>query len=338
MSQHKKLERILDLLVNEEADKAEELLHNLVVEKARNIYEGLVNEEDEDDDDMDDEVEESIGGGAKQDFMSEVEADKDDIEADELQDGEVGDDEDYGDSEGGDEFGGDEFGGDEEGGEFGDEFGGEEMPVEDKVEDLEAQLAELRAEFEQLMGDEMEEPYHDEEDFAGEYGDEMGGDEMEMDMVGGEGGLGDEMEEAYYESRKAKAKRVAEATKLQDNVPDPGMSKEGKLAGTGKHSKSGATGTESPYTKAPTKSLNGAKPTDFTKGAAGGEYNGPKGGDSESAKDDTPSSNIDVTHKQAGDGKLGGQTGEGKHVGTGKGSKSGATQTKSPLSTAPKHP
>lgn len=308
MSQHKKLERILDLLVNEEADKAEELLHNLVVEKARNIYESLVNEEDVEDEDLDEEeVDESIGGSAREDFMGEIEAEKNDIEADELQDGEVGDEGyDEVDFEGGDELEGD--------------FEGEELEVEDRVEDLEAQLSELRAEFEQLMSDELEEPNHDAEDFAGEYGDEAELDGAEV-AFGGE-------EEAYIES-------IEEATKLQDNVPDPGMSKEGKLAGTGKNSKTGATGTEAPYTKAPTKSLNGADPVDFTKGSEGGEHKGPFGGDAETAKDDTPSSNIDVKQSDVGAGE---QSAEGKFVGTGKNSKSGQTQTKSPLSKAPKHP
>ena len=302
MTQHKKLERILDLLVNEEADKAEELLHNLVVEKARNIYESLVNEEDDEDEVTADEVDESIGGSAREDFMGEIEAEKGDIQADELQDGEVGGDEGYQDDLS-----------DE------DDIEGDEIPVEDKVEDLEAQLSELRAEFEQLMSDELEEPNHDEDDFAGEYGNDEGT----------EVAFGDEDEGGFP---------LGEATKLSDNVVDPGMNKEGKLAGTGKHSKTGATGTASPHTKAPTKSLNGSKPVDFTKGATGGEYNGPNGGDSETAKDDTPSSNIDVKHTQAADGKLGGQSTEGKFVGTGKNSKSGQTQTKSPLSTAPKHP
>jgi len=303
MSQHKKLERILDLLVNEDTKEAEELLHNLVVEKARNIYESLVNEEDEEDETMDEEMcDESIGGEAKDDFMGDVEADKDDIEADELQDGEVGDD---------------DFDGDFEG----DMDSDEELDIEDKVEDLEAQLAELRAEFEQLMSDELEEPYHDAEDFEGDY-EVDGEEEVEVDSE-------EDEDEFSFES-------LEEATQLQDKVADPGMSKEGKLAGTGKNSKTGATGTQSPYTNAPSKSINGANPVDFTKGKAGGEYTGPAGGDSEKAKDDTPSSNIDVKHAQAGDGKLGGQTGEGKFVGTGKGSKSGATQTKAPLTKAPK--
>lgn len=315
MSQQKKLEQILDFLVNEDVEKAEELLHDLVVEKARNIYEELVNEEDEDEEDMDEAMDESIGGDMKQDFTRDVRTAKEDIEADELQDGEVEVEFD-GEIEDGEE--GEEMDFDADG-EF-DDHEEEHMDVEDKVEDLESQLEELRAEFEQLMAAELDEPHHDEGDFEVD-----GEDEFEVD---GEA----EME---FEPEVEEGRYVGEATKLQDNVPDAGMGKEGKLTGTGKNSKSGATQTQSPYTKAPAKSIDGAKPVDFGKGSTGGEYTGPKGGDADSAKDDTPSSNIDVDQKDVNHGA---QTTDGDFVGTGKNSKKGATNTKSPLSTAPKKP
>lgn len=314
MSQQKKLEQILDFLVNEEAEKAEELLHDLVVEKARNIYEELVNEEDDEQDEMDEEMDESIGGDMKQDFTGEIETARGNIQAEELQDGEVEVDVDGYDDEEEVEADG-EFDFNADGVE--DEHEEDHEDVGEKIDDLSAQIEELTAQFQAVMaGDEFEEPAFDaapEDEFAVDG-------EVEMDFD-----AEPEVDEMY----------MGEATKLQDPVTDPGMSKEGNLAGTGKHSKTGATGTESPYTKAPTKSIDGAKPVDFTKGAAGGEQNGPAGGDSETAKDDTPSSNIDVTQK---DVKNGEQTGEGDFVGTGKNSKKGAVNSKSPLSTAPKKP
>jgi len=56
-----KFEQLLDLIVNEEHDKANELFHEIVVEKSREIYENLIAEEMEDDveESMDDDVEES---------------------------------------------------------------------------------------------------------------------------------------------------------------------------------------------------------------------------------------------------------------------------------------
>ena len=40
-----KFEQLLDLLINEEQDKAEALFHEIVVEKSRDIYEGLADSE-----------------------------------------------------------------------------------------------------------------------------------------------------------------------------------------------------------------------------------------------------------------------------------------------------
>lgn len=47
-----KFEKLLDLLVNEEMDQANELFHEIVVEKSREIYENLIAEEAEDDEEM----------------------------------------------------------------------------------------------------------------------------------------------------------------------------------------------------------------------------------------------------------------------------------------------
>jgi len=290
MSQQKKLEQILNLLVNEEMGQAEDLLHELVIEKARYIYEELVNDEDEDEEEM----EESIGGDMRQGFTNEVSDAEDDIETDELQDGEV---------EAGDEEG--------EEGDFGGE---EELSTEEKVEDLEVQLADLRAEFEQLMSDELEEPYHDEGDFEGDYGDEG---EVDVDF----GSAGDEEMELV----DSYSRRLGEATKFSDDV-SVDMGKEGKLVGAGSKS-AGATGTQSPYTKAPSKVVDGAKPVNFSKGS------GESGGSTPSSKDDTPSDNIDAPQKNVADTA---QKGEGGYVGTGKGTPKGAQNNRSLLSPAPK--
>jgi hypothetical protein len=46
MTQHtNKFEQLLELLINEENDKAQALFHEIVVEKSRDIYEGLAETE-----------------------------------------------------------------------------------------------------------------------------------------------------------------------------------------------------------------------------------------------------------------------------------------------------
>ena len=288
------LEQVFYLLDNGDIEKADELLHEYIVERGRMIYEEVVNDEDESEEDL----EEAIGGEGDdfEDFTQDIEADKEDIETDELNDGMVDDSEEEGEEE------------------------GEEEELEDKVEDLESQLEELRAEFDRLISAELEEPNHEPEDFGldGEEGEEDGeeGEEMEFEF-------GDE-EDGELEKMEA----IEEATKLQDEV-SVDMSKEGKLAGTGKNSKTGATNTEAPFTKSPGKSVDGSDPVDFTKG--GDE----KGGKGDSAKDETPSDNIGENPSNVSAGE---QKEEGKFVGTGKNSKKGKVNAKSPLSSAPKKP
>ena len=60
-----KLEQVLEYLINEEEEKARDLLHTVFVEKARSIHESLIEDEDEDieealeDDTAEEEVDES---------------------------------------------------------------------------------------------------------------------------------------------------------------------------------------------------------------------------------------------------------------------------------------
>lgn len=121
MSHREKLEQVLELLINEEHEAASELLHSVIVEKARGMYEELVDED--------------FGGDEKEDFADEIESDKEEIESDEIFDDEDEDE-------------------DEEGEEEDSEEPAEEEEVEDRLEDVEASLAELRAEFDALMGEE----------------------------------------------------------------------------------------------------------------------------------------------------------------------------------------
>lgn len=244
MSHREKLEQVLELLINEETDAASELLHTVIVEKARTMYEDLVDED--------------FGGDEKEDFAGEIEADKEEIESDEIYDNEEG----------------------EEGEEISDEPASEEE-VEDRLEDVEANLAELQVQFDQIVNG--EEGVEDE--FAG---DEIAGDEgfgdIEVDAV-------DDAEYAEEGMYEEVIDELDEATKLQDEVADTGQGQEGKLAGTGKQSKIGATGKESMFTKAPSKADHGGKPHETGKG---GDESTVKVGEGE---DNTPTSNIDVDEK-----------------------------------------
>ena len=148
-----KFEQLIEFVINDEEAKAKELFHDIVVEKSREIYESLMDEEVEEEEES---VEEGMmGGDAADDLIDDVET------------------EEQGMSEGEDEFAAD----DEEEFAAGDEFGaeeGEEEELEDRVVDLEDKLDELMAEFEAMMGGDAAEA----ED---EFGPDDGGDALEMD-------------------------------------------------------------------------------------------------------------------------------------------------------------
>ena len=317
MSQQQKLEQVLDLLLSEDSDQAAELLHQIIVEKARTIYESIVDEDDSEEKEDLDEAEDEVGGEPSKDFTDEISSDKDEIDGDEEQDGEA---------EGDDEEGEESPFGDEEGDEEGDEFGGEgEGSTEERVEELEDQLAELRAEFDALMGEEMQEPQHadlagefgDEEgdEFGGEEGDEFGGEEQGgAPSFGGDEQVVGEVVATMYEKKKAAKlevakqakkgdlkkkgeKKVDEETKFLSKVGDTGQRGTAKLVGTGKDTPLGAEQNKSPYTSIPARKDYGGKPTKIGgNGGTGGEY-GKYNGDSAANK--TPTDNVNVKPKNS---------------------------------------
>jgi hypothetical protein len=174
-----KFEQLIEYVINDEEAKAKELFHDIVVEKSREIYENLMNEEEldeesaaEEDDhaeraakevkkdiEYDDEKDRTDETYEEEGIMGEVEAEEegmqmeDDVEFDNAAE------------EDGEEMTHDmEAGHDEEGN------------IEDRVVDLEDKLDELMAEFESLMGGDGIES-----DLAGEEGDEIEGDAMAAD-------------------------------------------------------------------------------------------------------------------------------------------------------------
>jgi hypothetical protein len=143
-----KYEQLIEYIINEDEAKAKALFHSIVVERSREIYESLMDEEGQA------MVHDNQVGG----LVDEIQADhvgmhEDDEELEDLPvDGE----------EGGDDFGGDMDG--IPGEEHGEEGEGE---IEDRVMDLEDAIDELRAEFDRMMGG----------DEGGEEMGDMGGDE-----------------------------------------------------------------------------------------------------------------------------------------------------------------
>ena len=145
-----KYEQLIDFIINEDEAKARELFHQIVVEKSREIYESLIDEQDL----------EEIGGNEVEELVDEVSADETGMEEGEEMDMQV----DMDDAE-------------EEGEEAGEEAGEEEL--EDRVMDLESALDELKAEFDALMADEAGEEEHND----GVNDPMMGGEEEGMDEM-----------------------------------------------------------------------------------------------------------------------------------------------------------
>lgn len=174
--QRKQLEQVLELLINEEFEAAEELLHDVFVAKARQIHENLMMEDDElledgwlQDYEMGSGVDEQEFYGPE-DFMQEGgdEEDYDDEQGDVPGEQDTGPDE-Y-DSEDEDENSDDSEGSDDE---MSDDDDSDE-DVKDKIDDMLADLEEIKAAIEQLSGG---------EDDMGDAGD-MGGEEpQDMKMA-----------------------------------------------------------------------------------------------------------------------------------------------------------
>lgn len=165
---------MLELLINEETDKAKELFHDIVVEKSREIYESLL-AEDFNENEMPAPAEGELAApGAEQAEEGMGDEFSSDDETDDM----------MGDIEGDDEMGGDDV-----------TLSGDEVTdLQDRVVDLEDALDSLRDEFESLMGGEEDGEMGPEEPAMGDEEDEMaeiyGGPEMdgddEMSMYGGD--------------------------------------------------------------------------------------------------------------------------------------------------------
>jgi len=159
-----KYEKLVEYVTNGDDAKAADLFHEIVVAKSRDIYESLMNSENE------------FGGDQADELINDISSDENGMREGEEED-------EYAPEMGGEEeMGGDmdDMGGDMDA----DDMGGE-ADLEDRVVDLEDQLDALMAEFNSAMGDEAGEG--DMDDMGGEMDDmdDMDGDSTEMsDMPG----------------------------------------------------------------------------------------------------------------------------------------------------------
>ena len=218
MADRKKFEEMLERLINEDKEGAEAIFHELVVEKSRDIYESLL----EDDEDIEEASDDEEVDEASKD--EEEDEDKVDEASDEDTDEETNEDFNLDEFEveadpmaamGGDPaddmMGDIEMAGDEEGEE------GPEGDVEDRVEDLEDALDELKAEFEKLMAGEEGEEEHGDMDMGGdEEGDE--GEEDEGDEEKEAFNFGEAKEKKDDKKADKKSEKKSSAEQMREYV------------------------------------------------------------------------------------------------------------------------
>jgi len=218
MADRSKIEKMLELLINEDQAAAEELFHEFVVQKSRDIYESMLEHEGvdhEDDEDMD----EAYDDEDEDEDMDEAYDEDEDEETNEgfdMNQFEVEADDDIGGDPTDDMMADLGMDGDEEGDDMDMDMGGEEEEgdVEDRVVDLEDALEDLKAEFERMMsGEEGEDHDMDMDDEDGDDMD-MDGDDMEMDDEDDDMDMG---KESYnFESVDKEAKKKAADKKMSE--------------------------------------------------------------------------------------------------------------------------
>lgn len=225
-----KFEKLINLIINEDQARAEQLFHEIIVEKSREIYESLM--EDDLDEDMTSgfldeiEMEEEHGDGMMEDGEEEEELDGDyDVE-------DMGD-EDMDSADMGDEFG--------------DDMGSAEPASKDDLMNLEDKLDQLIADFEAEFSG-----AGDEADADMEMGDEEGDEEAEEE--GEEEGVMEAVEMkkvsvTHTDGADASAKKGPIAA----NSGATGMaSRPVKFSGSSETAPSSPKGPSNPYAKGET--------------------------------------------------------------------------------------
>jgi len=176
MSDNNKFEQLIELFIAEDEQGAKDLFHEIVVEKSRDIYESLVDEEQVEETA---EVEEDAEAVEESEDEAVEESEEEAVEESGFEEAEIGGDQ-------SDDMI-DDIEADEQG--LSMEADADDEEIEDRVVDIENALEELKAEFDALMGGDDAEGGDAEMDMdmdmdAGdEEGDEEEGDEEEMESV-----------------------------------------------------------------------------------------------------------------------------------------------------------
>jgi hypothetical protein len=180
-----KLEKVLEFMVNGEGDLASEMLHEHIIESARNIYADLAEEDDAAEDDLD--LDEGYNtDDSSDDFMDDLESIEDEVKTEEY----FGEDDDM-DMDMDDAT--DDINGEMDDvldGDF-DDFDtddlGVDVPAEADLDDafvnVEDAMDELKAVFADIMGDDVVDDNMDDEvadDLESEYDDDES-DDMDME-------------------------------------------------------------------------------------------------------------------------------------------------------------
>lgn len=226
---NKKLERVLQLIINEENNKASDLLHDIFVEKARNIYLDIVKEDEDlerimseaDDDEYDFDVSD-MEDDLEDDVSERINTYDSEIDSEEMYEADDDEEMDMDDEMGMDDAEMDLAG--EMGDDMGDEMDmdmGDEMDMEgegasdadEAFMNVEDALEELKSYFADLVGDESDE----------ESEDEFAADEYEYDEEGDDSEMGDEMDmDDEMDMEDEDEEEIKESVQLK-KVSEPAM-------------------------------------------------------------------------------------------------------------------
>ena len=265
-----KFEQLLDYLVNEEMDKANELFHEIVVEKSREIYEDLINEEIETEA-KEEEAEESVEEAHDEESddhqdESVEEAEESVEENEELEDSYVMDasdeEDDHGFAKGdaADELGAEVMAGDDDMDDM-DDMGDDEGDEDKAIYDIKNAIEELEAAFAEL-----------EKAQGHEGGDDFGDDDMGGDM---DADMGDEEPMMGVKEGKRLTREYVE--KVGNDWEKNSQKAQGKAAGadTGESMGSPAEG-KSPVSSGKGKPTTGADAKNIVHGGKGENQDGTK--------------------------------------------------------------
>lgn len=274
-----KYEQLIEHIISDEESKARALFHQIVVERSREIYESLMDEEP------------GMHHGGVNDLVDEVSRDEHGMHEEDEEVGMPGDD--MSGDPAADDIGADpEMGGDM-GGDMGG-MGGDDSPAtKSDILDLESAIDELKAEFERLVSHEEGETDDEEGEEGGEEeggenpfasaDDEEGGEEADDEEADDE-----EEEDAVAESRTRDRSKMSEAERLREYVDKVGhdwdknaqKGPKGENVGTGNKSESQGEKNTTSLTSGKMKNDMGGTTANTLRGGAeqnpdGKEYKAP---------------------------------------------------------------